>query len=256
MLDKLKGEDEIATILAHELAHVLAGHTDPDPAIETRKILIQLGALAAGIAVSSQVGSPNLGNNLGNLTAGLTQEVGNELLTNPYSRELELEADRVGLVLMARAGFNPHAAIDFWKFAQKDPDLGQNSAFFSTHPIAEDRIKNLLEALPYATGKLSTNNSSLKLAPKTPTYPGSSLKPKTQGSSNSKVGDSDSFDFRKNLWRTKNTAILYSSPSLNSRKRGEFRPGILVDSSDELAEWIEVQSPDKGYIQKKDLIRK
>jgi predicted Zn-dependent protease len=67
----------------------------------------------------------------------------------PYSRKHETEADKLGLIFMAMAGYDPHVAIDFWKRmaqsgGQKPPEI------LSTHPADETRIKNLKEYLPEA----------------------------------------------------------------------------------------------------------
>ncbi|MCB0360485.1 MAG: M48 family metallopeptidase, partial [Bdellovibrionales bacterium] len=145
MLDYVQSDEELATVLAHEIAHVLAGHTDPDPNEAIRKMLIGLGAAAAGIAVSQSAGSQ-----WGQITSSLTQEVGSGFLVNPYSREREAEADHIGLFLMADAHYDPRAAVEFWKRAQNDPAFSSSLEFFSTHPLAEDRAAQLQSFLPAA----------------------------------------------------------------------------------------------------------
>lgn len=151
MFDAIESEDEMAAILAHEIAHVMAGHTDPDPNEQVKKMLIQLGAMAAGIAVASTTGNANVGANLGRATAALTQQLANGVLVNPYSQELELEADHVGLMILSEAKYNPEAALKFWERAQREGTLGGgSSAFFSTHPLASSRLESLRKALPQA----------------------------------------------------------------------------------------------------------
>ncbi|HET6519118.1 MAG TPA: M48 family metalloprotease, partial [Geminicoccaceae bacterium] len=79
---------------------------------------------------------------------GLGAEFG---LLLPYSRRQELEADRLGLFTMARAGFDPPAAIELWR--RMDRQAGQRvPAFVSTHPAPEERIGALEGALPEAMG--------------------------------------------------------------------------------------------------------
>ena len=161
MLDATKNDGEIATILAHEIAHVLAGHTDPDPNEQAKKILIRIGAMAAGIAVSQGVGDPNAAANLGRITATLTDQVGQGILVNPYSKKLELEADHVGMMIMAEAGYDPQDALNFWDRASKDKTFGgSGTAFFSTHPVAENRLESLQKALPKALKRYNKNSSS------------------------------------------------------------------------------------------------
>ncbi len=69
----------------------------------------------------------------------------------PYSRLHESEADRIGLILAAKAGFKPEAAISLWeKMAAADPGGQQRSAFLSTHPLTAERIADIKKALPEA----------------------------------------------------------------------------------------------------------
>lgn len=149
LLDSTKSEGELAAILGHEMSHVLARHTDPDPNEQVKKMLIGAGALAAGIAVAA-VSQGSIGSNLGDLTSNVTQSVGEGLFLNPYSQERELEADQVGLFLMADAGFDPQAAIEFWKRAETDPAFDTSLSFLSTHPPAADRLAQLEKYLPDA----------------------------------------------------------------------------------------------------------
>ncbi len=151
MLDWIQTDDELATILGHELAHVLARHTDPDPNEEVKKMLIRIGAMAAGIAVARGTDGGQIGANLGQVAASVTEQLGKGILVNPYSRQLEHEADHVGLMIMAQAGYDPRQALVFWERASKDPSFGgSKSAFFSTHPPATDRLGALEEAMPLA----------------------------------------------------------------------------------------------------------
>ncbi len=170
MIDATKSRGELAAILSHELAHVLAGHTEPDPQEEINKMLIGIGALAAGIAVSAVTPDPTLASNLGQLTSSVTEELGNGLITNPYSRRLELEADQVGLMIMAKSKFDPNEALAFWKRASQDPSFSNHAEFFSTHPIAEQRLEKLQELLPLAM-QVYRNPSSLTVGVAQPQQP-------------------------------------------------------------------------------------
>jgi metalloendopeptidase OMA1, mitochondrial len=143
MFDAVRSDAELAAIIAHEMSHVLANHTDPDPNEEVKKILISVGALAAGIAVSAATQNVYISSDLGNITSALTEQVGSGFVLNPYSRERELEADRIGLLLMAQAGYDPRAADEFWSRAAQDPSFSASIPFFSTHPVADERLTNI-----------------------------------------------------------------------------------------------------------------
>ena len=251
MLDKLKTKGEWATILSHEIAHVLAGHTDPDPNEEVKKIFINIGALAAGVAVASTTGNASVARGLGDLTSSLTRGLASELITNPYSRELELEADHVGLRIMSKAGYDPNEAIAFWRRAQTDPDFGGTN-FFSTHPPAEKRLQSLSDAKPYAEAyfhgkdpQIDPNHSELPREILEKYYPPSD----------------DSFDFRGGEKKSKFTrwrvralkALLYSKQDRKSKPLGEFRHGAEITAVRDLGDWLEVRSPDNGYLLKEDL---
>jgi predicted Zn-dependent protease len=71
----------------------------------------------------------------------------------PYSRKHEYEADRLGLIFMAMAGYNPNEAVDFWSRMEKLSGGSSTPEFLSTHPSSKKRIeemkKNLPEALRY-----------------------------------------------------------------------------------------------------------
>ena len=72
LLNSVSSDDELSVIIAHELSHVLAGHTDPDPNEEVKKILISVGAIAAGVAVSAATNNPYFSADLVNLTSAAT----------------------------------------------------------------------------------------------------------------------------------------------------------------------------------------
>ena len=138
IVNKLNLTDaEIAAVMGHEMVHALEEHSK-------QKIGAQaLTSLALNIGLSAA------GNNVGQLgtaAAQLGSEIGVGL---PYSRSLESRADQNGLLLMARAGYNPQAAITLWEKMNKLDGAG-GSAFLSTHPSNSQRIEAMRKNLPAA----------------------------------------------------------------------------------------------------------
>ncbi len=250
LLNFTKDDTELATILAHEIAHVLAGHTDPDPNEEIKKLLINIGAVAVGVAASRTTGNPYTAQNLGNIASSLTSEVGKGILINPYSRERELEADQIGLFMMADAKFDPEVAIKFWHRVQNDPDFGGTLSFFSSHPPPADRLSKLQSLLPQARARFQG------LTPKL-----SSLDPRTPLRSNTRdtfnwSGTSNNLRENKSFRVASNRAILYEKPSTGSKKIGEFAPGAEIIGREVNSDFVEISSPDHGYLQRQLLVPK
>lgn len=167
MLDYTSSEAELATVISHEIAHVLARHTDPDPNEEARKLLIQVGAMAAAMAAAGATSSYQASQVVGNLTGAVTQEVASGMLIYPYTRDMELEADSLGMFIMAKAGYDPREALRFWEKAATDPDFSSSVEFLSSHPVASDRLTRLRQQLPEAeklyhapsSSRVSSDNS-------------------------------------------------------------------------------------------------
>ena len=120
-------DDEIAAIMGHEIAHALREHAREQASEQS---LAQIGALGAVLAGAGQ-NTVNMAGQLYQLGIGL-----------PHSRTHETEADRIGVELAARAGYDPRAAIGLW---QKMAQLGGSKPpeFLSTHPSASTRIADL-----------------------------------------------------------------------------------------------------------------
>jgi len=130
----------LATVMSHEVAHAIARHGGERM---TTGMLAQLGQAALNAALSGK--DPATIQNF-NDAYGLGTQLGVLL---PFSRNQESEADRIGLVLMARAGYDPKAAIEFWRRMSK---VSQNKVpeFAATHPSDETRIRVIREWLPEA----------------------------------------------------------------------------------------------------------
>jgi predicted Zn-dependent protease len=126
-------DDEFAQIMGHEISHALANHTAERM---SRAIAINAGVIAAGVA------SDNSGLTMAG--AALAAKMALEL---PNSRVAESEADRIGIELASRAGYDPQAAVTLW---QKMGGLSEERPpeFLSTHPSPDNRQEALAELVP------------------------------------------------------------------------------------------------------------
>lgn len=124
-------DDEIAQIMGHEIAHALLGH----------------GRERMSRAMATQ-GSLQLGSILAGRDLSVLAPVADVALTLPNSRDAESEADRYGIELTARAGYDPRAAIILWEKMSKASSGNQPPQFLSTHPAPANRIQALTALLP------------------------------------------------------------------------------------------------------------
>lgn len=150
LLKFARDDAELASVMAHEIGHVLAGHTAGTPAEEVGGMVAGVAGAAAEVAARSD---PRVAAFAG--IARAIVELGlNAAIVNPTKQRHELEADQIGIYLMADAGYSPQAAIDFWEKIAKDPKLSSNGlGFLSTHPSSNDRLAKLRELLPGAAGR-------------------------------------------------------------------------------------------------------
>jgi len=133
-------ETGLAVVMGHEIAHAIAQHGAERM---SQGLLQQLGGVALSVALQNEPGTTQ---NLFMTAYGVGTTVGVML---PFSRTHESEADHLGLIFMAMAGYDPSAAVDFWtrmaaQGGQKPPE------FLSTHPSDETRIADLKKELPEA----------------------------------------------------------------------------------------------------------
>jgi metalloendopeptidase OMA1, mitochondrial len=140
----IKNDADLATVISHEAAHALARHAGERL---SQSALARLGGTALGIGLSALGVSPTAGR-----VAMQGYGVGAKLgVLLPYSRVQESEADRIGLILMAKAGYNPESAVKFWeRFATGKKDKAHLPEFLSTHPSDATRIQNMRAHLPEA----------------------------------------------------------------------------------------------------------
>ncbi|NNE75819.1 MAG: M48 family metallopeptidase [Pricia sp.] len=134
-----QGETGVAVVMGHEVAHALADHGAQRMSAGT---LQQLGAVAGNVAIQDPQKR-----NMFNQAYGIGSTVGIML---PFSRSHETEADRIGLQIMAIAGYNPAEAAELWKRMKAKSDGQAPPEFLSTHPSNDTRINNLTEWAPLA----------------------------------------------------------------------------------------------------------
>jgi predicted Zn-dependent protease len=129
-------DDELAAVMGHEISHALREHSRERA---SQQMAAGVGSSLAGVV--ADIFLPGSGQ-LATAGAGAGAQVGVLL---PYSRVHETEADRMGVELAARAGYDPRAAVALWQKMAKLSSGGAPPKLLSTHPSHEDRIKDLTE---------------------------------------------------------------------------------------------------------------
>jgi predicted Zn-dependent protease len=143
ILPVTQNETGLAVVMGHEIAHVIARHGSERM---SQGLLVEMGGMALGEAMKAKPAA--------------TQELfmksyasgANIAVILPYSRMHESEADRMGLVFMAMAGFNPQEAVGFWQRMAAQSSGEKPIEFLSTHPADNTRIANIKSYLPEAMG--------------------------------------------------------------------------------------------------------
>ncbi|MCK5804322.1 MAG: M48 family metallopeptidase [Lentisphaeria bacterium] len=142
LFDFLRNDAELAAVVGHEIAHATARHGGERM---TQALAVNLGTAALLYATSGQ-GAEQQQRWLLAYTG-----ISNLGVILPYSRVHEYAADRIGLIYMARAGYDPRAAVNFWtSFAAGKGKQSAISEFLSTHPLGEKRIAKLKEHMGQA----------------------------------------------------------------------------------------------------------
>lgn len=136
-----KDEDGVATVMGHEIAHAIAEHGSERM---SQSLLTQLGGMGLQVALQKE---PQLTQQLAMAAFGIGAQVGIML---PFSRLHESEADHMGLIFMAMAGYNPTNAIAFWKRMAAKKGGQAPPEFLSTHPSDQTRINDIKKLLPEA----------------------------------------------------------------------------------------------------------
>jgi metalloendopeptidase OMA1, mitochondrial len=140
-----RNDAQLATVMGHEVAHAIARH---GPERMSQGMLAQLGAAAIGIGTGNQA------------YAQLAAQAATLGIILPYSRTQESEADHIGLLLMAEAGYDPREAVTLWENFQA---LGgaRPPEFLSTHPAEGTRIQRLRELMPEALAVYERNRGKV-----------------------------------------------------------------------------------------------
>lgn len=139
MLKVAENQDQLAAVIGHEIAHVLARHSN--------ERISQKFAVEQGLSLINAIASPESGT--GQTLMGLLGVGAQYGVLMPYSRIQESEADILGLELMAKAGFNPRESTRLWVNMGRAGG-GQPPEFLSTHPSHSTRISELNAHMPVA----------------------------------------------------------------------------------------------------------
>lgn len=140
ILPVCKDENGLAVVMGHEIAHAVARHGSERM---SQGLLAQGLGTALAVAVANE---PETTQQLWMTAFGVGAQVGVLL---PFSRQQESEADHLGLIFMAMAGYDPKASVDFWQ-RMAEAGGGKPPEFLSTHPSDETRIANLKKLIPEA----------------------------------------------------------------------------------------------------------
>ena len=132
LLEVARDQDQLAAVIGHEIAHVTREH-------QVQQVNRGLVTEGAARMVGASVGMQN--------EAHLLAQLG---LTLPFSRKHESEADDVGLLYMADAGFDPRASVTLWKNMEEKSGGARPPLFLSTHPAPEDRMSDLISLMSEA----------------------------------------------------------------------------------------------------------
>jgi predicted Zn-dependent protease len=133
----LKNDSELAAVVGHEVAHAVARHAGE------RMTHAQVQAVGQQVLAASVKSNPDRWM----LVYGLATQTGVIL---PYSREHEYEADYLGLLYMAKAGYHPRGALNFWERFSELSSTGPIGEYFSTHPMSSKRMEKMQEHMPEA----------------------------------------------------------------------------------------------------------
>ena len=136
LLSRLNSEAQLAAVLSHEIAHVVARHGAEHLAKQ------QLGIALVNVVGMSTSDRPKTGRE-----AAILAQAVNKILTLKYSRDDELESDRLGFRFMVEAGYSPIGLVELMNILAASKSGGETPEFFSTHPHPQSRIEKLKQII-------------------------------------------------------------------------------------------------------------
>jgi predicted Zn-dependent protease len=141
ILPVARGEAGLAVVMGHEIAHAIAEHGNERM---SQGLLAQMGGVALSTALNTQSAATQ---QLWMSVYGVGAQYGAIM---PYGRMQESEADHLGLIFMAMAGYDPNEAVPFWERMAAQKGGAAPPEFLSTHPSDKTRIENIRRLIPEA----------------------------------------------------------------------------------------------------------
>ena len=232
MIKAVHSDDELAVILAHEIGHILAGHPEPDPQEMVNEIISGVaGAITEGV-MAHQGAIGDVASMAGEVVSSLV----NAAIVNPAQQQLELEADQIGLFILARSGIDPNVAIGFWDRVQNDPDFGDEAlSFLSTHPSSKERVEKLRVYLPDAEAQYrnARRPASREPRPTNPARPADSTR----------------------TWRIESDdTTLVNAPDESGLVLRTLHFGDTITVEAVEGKWLKVSSPVSGFVRGRNAV--
>jgi Zn-dependent protease with chaperone function len=263
MLRTVQNDEELAAVLAHEIGHVLANHTQPTPSEEASEIMANIGGNVASqvVAVQGPYGA------LSGIAGVLAQEAIKAFIVNPESQRKEFEADQIGLFLMADAGYDPQNAVSLWTTMSQQSSMGDIPSFLSSHPPNQERIEELRQLLPSATERYQVAKN---LGPRPPKARPPQFEADTfvidHEPASAKRSFTDKAPARSPTptdqlsnpieWRAREDGVtIFSSPNTRSEKVDSLSKNDPLTVGFLTSGWYEVITPTKGYVLQAEIYR-
>lgn len=157
LIDKAKSIDELASVIAHEIAHISQRHYQHRNDEKSKHMIMQIAGIVAGVVISGGNSDAMMAT-----MAGANSVVANQSAS--FSRSQEREADRLGMQIMAQAGYDVHAMPDFFTtLEQQNPTQSMYiPSFVLSHPLTTERLSEAKErARKYPTSQILKNDASI-----------------------------------------------------------------------------------------------